>query len=390
MEDTDARHEAIRRYLAGQRPAEICRALGYSKPWLYKWLKRYDPTHASWAQNDSRAPQRLTTKTPAELERLVCEIRQRLVQTRDAQRGAFAIQWQLQQLGVHPVPEVWTINRILKRYNMAGQRAYQPRGTPYPALAAQRPNQVHQLDLVGPRYLTGGERFYGGHLMDAHSNAVALAATPSKQAVDVVAAVVAGWQKLGLPRFLQMDNELSFRGSNRHPRSFGLLIRLCLYLGVEVVFIPEREPWRNGIVERFNDVYDKLFFRPQQFRDVAHVREELSHFETFHNTQHRYAKLGQRPPWEVHTAVRHRLLSRRFTLHRQGLPWREGRVSFIRLTNDQGHVRFFSEAFLVDAILVHEYVKGTIATRTGMLTFFHQGRRVKRYPYTITKPSEAS
>lgn len=155
-----------------------------------------------------------------------------------------------------------TINRILKRYGLAGQRPYQRRGTLYPALAAQRPNQVHQLDLVGPRYLRGGERFYGGQLMDAYSNAVALAAMPSKQAVDVVEAVVAGWQKLGLPRFLQMDNELSFRGSNRHPRSFGLLIRLCLYLGVEVVFIPEGERWRNGIVERFNDVYDKLCFRP--------------------------------------------------------------------------------------------------------------------------------
>jgi hypothetical protein len=44
-------------------------------------------------------------------------------------------------------------------YDLAGQRAYQPRGTSYPALAAQRPNQVHQLDLVGRRDRQGGERF---------------------------------------------------------------------------------------------------------------------------------------------------------------------------------------------------------------------------------------
>jgi hypothetical protein len=43
-----------------------------------------------------------------------------------------------------------------------------------PALAAQRrPHQVHQLDLVGPRYLTGGERFYGVQLIDVYSHAVA-------------------------------------------------------------------------------------------------------------------------------------------------------------------------------------------------------------------------
>lgn len=89
-----------------------------------------------------------------------------------------------------------------------------------------------------------------------------LAAFPSKRDIDIVQAMVAGWQRLGIPQFLQVDNELSFRGSNRYPHSFGLLIRLCLYLQVEIVFIPPGEPWRNGIVERFNDVYDKLFFRP--------------------------------------------------------------------------------------------------------------------------------
>jgi putative transposase len=263
MEDTDARHEAIRYSLAGQRPAEICRALGYSNPWLYKWLKRDDPTHSSWAQYDSRAPQRLTTKTPAELEWLVGKIRQRLVQTRDAQRGASAIRWQLKQLGVHPLPESWTINRILKRDALAGQRAHQPRGTPYPAFAAQHPHRVHQLDVVRPRYMQGGERFYGVHLMEAQGHAVALAAMPSKQASMWFEAVVTGWQKVILPRFLRMDHERSFRGSNSHPRSFGLLIRLCLYLGVEMVFFPEREPWRNGIVERFNGVYDKLLALPE-------------------------------------------------------------------------------------------------------------------------------
>jgi putative transposase len=136
MEDTDARHEALRRDLAGQRPAEMCRALGDSKPWLSKWLKRDAPTNATWAEHDARALQRLTTKTPVERERLVCESRHRLVQTSDAPRGVFAIQWPLQQLGVYPVPEVWTMHRILNRYTMAGQRAYQPRGMPSPALAA--------------------------------------------------------------------------------------------------------------------------------------------------------------------------------------------------------------------------------------------------------------
>jgi putative transposase len=383
---TQERLDAIRRFLQGEPPRAICRSLGRTRYWFYKWLKRYDPATPTWSQDHSRAPHRVGSKTSVEVEQLVCTIRLRLVTTKYAQRCELAIRWQLQQLGVEPLPEVWTINRILKRHGLVDKPTSPARGTPYPAWAAPQPNAVHQLDLVGPRYLKGGERFYGIHLIDAHSNAVALAAMPSKQAFDVVEALVAGWQRLGVPRVLQVDNELGFRGSNRHPRSFGLLIRLCLYLRVEVHFIPAGEPWRTGIVERFNDVYDKLFFRPRPFRDLAHVRAELPCFETFHNTQHRYAKLGSRTPWEVHTAPQRRLLSRRLALHQQGLPWREGRVSFTRLTDDHGRVRFFSETFLGDQTLVHEYVRGTSYTKPGVLKFRHQGRTVRVHPYAVTKP----
>jgi hypothetical protein len=109
----------------------------------------------------------------------------------------------------------------------------------------------------------------------------------------------------------------------------------------------------------------------------------------YHNTQRRYATLGPHTPWEVHSAHRRRQWASQFTRHRQDLPWREGRVSFIRLTDARGYVRFFSESFLVDTALVHKYAKGTITTRSEQLTCFHQGRRMKWYPYTVTRPQGA-
>jgi transposase InsO family protein len=385
MGEQERRVDAIKRFLQGDQISAICRTVGRSRRWFYYWVGRYAPDDPAWARSRSRAPHRRPTQTPAPVERLVCAIRQRLAATKYAQRGAFAIQWQLQQLGVAPVPAIWTINRILRRHGLLARPRYRPRGTPYPAVVARRPHHVHQLDLVGPRYLRGGTRFYGVHLIDAASNALALEAVPSKRDQDLVAAVVAAWQRLGLPRVVQVDNELPLRGSNRYPRSFGLFLRVCLALGVEVVFIPEGEPWRNGIIERFNDVYDKLFLRSQWFRDLAHLRAELPRFEAFHNTQHRYAKLGQRTPGEVHAATRCRRLSRRFTPHQHGLPWRDGQVSFVRLTDQAGTVRFFSERFLVDPTLVHEYVTGTIYTRMGLLKFTHQGRVVKVHRYLVTR-----
>jgi hypothetical protein len=209
---------------------------------------------------------------------------------------------------------------------------------------------------------------------------------PSTRAPDVVDALVAAWQKLGVPRSLQGDHALSCRGSNRHPHSCGRLIRRCRALGVEVVFIPEREPWRNGMVERFNDVYAKLCWRPQLFRDLAHRRQERPPFETFHNPQHRYATLGQHPPWTVHTATPRRRLAQRFALHRRGWPWREGRVSCLRLTDAPGRVRFFSETLRVASTLVQESGTGTIFTQPGWLKFTHQGRVVHVGPSVVTKP----
>jgi hypothetical protein len=39
---------------------------------------------------------------------------------------------------------------------------------------------------------------------------------------------------------------------------------------------------------------------------------------------------------------------------------------------------------------VHKYVKGTLTTHAEHLTCFHRGRRIKQYPYTVTKPKGSS
>lgn len=384
MDEQRRRTQAISLYLQGTSPGAICEALGRSRPWFYKWLKAYDPSNPAWAKGHSRAPKQLPTRTASRIAELVCSIRRRLVKAKYSQKGAVAIQWELQRLRVRPLPAIWTINRILKRQGLLVKPTYQPRITAYPTLQPTAPNVVHQMDLVGPRYLSK-ERFYGVHVIDAFSNAVALAAAPSKRDSDIVEAVVGGWQRLGIPDFLQVDNELSFRGSNRYPRSFGLLIRLCLYLGIEIVFIPPGQPWRNGIVEKFNDVYDKLFFRRQHFKNLGHLQCELRRFESFHNRSHRYSKLRQRTPWRVHTAKPRRLLPQSFVLHHKSIPWRDGKISFVRLTDHTGAVQFFTERFTVAPSLVHEYVQGTIFTKSGWLKFYHRGRVVRIYRYKVTK-----
>jgi hypothetical protein len=110
-------------------------------------------------------------------------------------------------------------------------------------------NSIHQAYLLGPRHIKNDSRFYSLHITDLYSHRVFIHPQRRKDDEAVAMGLLRCWKTMGLPGFLQVYNELAFRGSNRYPRSFGIVLRLCLSLRAEVVFIPIGEPWRNGTVE---------------------------------------------------------------------------------------------------------------------------------------------
>ncbi len=383
------RIEAIKRFLAGERPAaKIYRSLNQNRQWFYFWLRRYNPNNDNWYKDIQKINKVVHNKIDEKIETLVCNIRNKLAKIKYSQRGALPIQWELKKLKVK-TPPIWTINRIIKRNNLVKEPdIYEKRNKLYPKIEVTLPNILHQLDLIGPRYLGKGKanKFFSANLIDIFSNVVKIKPYLGKKDVFITDLLVSAWQRIGIPKYLQFDNELSFKGSNRHPRTFGDVIKLCLYFGVEPVFIPEAEPWRQGVIEKFNDVYDKTFFRTQQFKDFKHLRKESLVFENFHNTNHRYGKLKGKTPWAVHTSfASRRVLPGSFTLHKRYIPFKDGKVSFIRLTDEQGKTRFFTETFLVDKELVNEYVKATIFTKPGLLKFYYDNKIIKIYEYKVNR-----
>jgi hypothetical protein len=99
-----------------------------------------------------------------------------------------------------------------------------------------------------------------------------------------------------MPKHQQVDNELVFFGSRMHPRGMGNLIRLCLLNGVEPWFIPMAEPWRNGVVEKFNDHFRGRFLRRIAMKGVEDLQQQSLLFEQRHNSLYRYSKLKGRTP----------------------------------------------------------------------------------------------
>jgi len=158
---------AVRRFLAGEKPEAICSSLGRSRSWLYKWTQRHSDLGDIWFNNLSKSPASVANRTPTEIEEIVKLVRLNLY-NRNLFCGAQAILWELEDFGVTPLPSLCTINRILERNDLTHRRTgkYEPKGTPYPKLPALLPNQTHQMDMVGPCYLTGPIRFYGLNAID--------------------------------------------------------------------------------------------------------------------------------------------------------------------------------------------------------------------------------
>ena len=150
------RASAVQKYLSGEDPASICASLGKTTRWLYKWVARHAPGDPTWFEDRSRRPLTSPFRTPAEIEKIVEMVRLSLYNQGNF-CGNQVIQWELIDMEVQPVPSLSTIGRILRRRQLTHRRTgrYIPKGKKYPELPALLPNQTHQVDLVGPRYLTG-------------------------------------------------------------------------------------------------------------------------------------------------------------------------------------------------------------------------------------------
>lgn len=383
MDQKELRKKAVRRYENGESPKDIYQSLGKSKAWFFKWLKRSQLDGEDWAKELSRRPRTIHKRIDKAMEQAVIETRKCLEKELYAQIGAFNISWHLKQQGMNPPPVV-TINKILKRNNLVRKRTkYQPKGVDYPSLEVKRSNYLHQLDTVGPRYLKNDGRFYSANIIDAYDRRVSVNPIRRETKIDIVNVLIHCWQTLGLPSYLQMDNKLPARGSNRYPHSFGLVIRLCLKLGIQPIFIPQKEPWRNGIIEHFQDVFDKVFFRAQYFESFNQLLEEAKGFETFHNENHRYSSLDGKTPREK-ASKDIQFLPLDFKLPER-LSIAPGHIHLIRFIRSNRILDIFGEKFPMPVEVEYEYVRATINTAEEVLSVYHDSELVEESDYPLPK-----
>ncbi len=379
---------AIKRYCNGERISSIARSLGHSRQWVHKWIARYESRDelSDWHEERSRCPR----SNPLQLSREIVGTVKMLRRNLDEEGvfcGAQAIEWELRELGFDPLPSLRSINRILSREDLTQRQAgrYEPKGKKYPALQADRVNQVHQTDYVGPCYLNGPIRFYSLNSVDLATGRCSMSPVLWKAGQNTIDAIWSSWCRLGMPKHQQVDNEAVFYGSRRHPRGMGNLIRLCLLNGVQPWFIPMAEPWRNGVVEKFNDHFRKRFLKRVVMQGEKDLQRQSLIFEEKHNTRYRYSKLKGRTPQVTLEQSQHSIqFPASIEAPKCPLPKpHTGSYHLVRFIRSDGILDLFGERFRLPPEAAYEYAVATIDVEKETLKVDIDGTIIDERRYSL-------
>lgn len=281
-------------------------------------------------------------------------------------------------------PPVWSIARILKRNNITHRKrtdVYVPKGKKYPYEYVL----CHQMDFAGPRYLYSKTRFYFHNLICCDTHYAQVSAFENQSSNNVCNSLIRFGQRAGIPAYLQMDNDLSFWGSLNKPNALGKVIRLCLLHKVTAVFIPIREPWRNGIIEYFNNKMQSAVLSSGKFETMEEVQKAADHFCQIHNQHHYYSSQEGMTPEQRMKYLDYptACLSDDYILPKEPLPLCEGEVHVIWFIRSDLRFNIFGLSFTLPKEAMYEYIKGVILTDKHQLKIFKEQELITEFRFTL-------
>jgi putative transposase len=361
----------------------ICKTLDCSRNWFYKWKKRYAMKDPGWYKEHSREPKNKLRRRNEDVESLIIETRKELISKPYMQYGPQAIFYILEQKEIKP-PPVWTIARVIKRNGLSNTRRKKPyiskgKKYPYEYLLCQ------QMDFIGPRYLYSKARFYFHSIIccDTHYSQVTI--NENQNSKNVCDSLVKYWKTLGIPDYLQMDNDLSFWGSLNKPSALGKVIRLCLEHRVTPIFIPQSEPWRNGVIEHFNKTVQNAVLNSSRYDNIQQLREATEEFCESHNQNHHYSTQEGMTPIKRLEYLKnpYTKLDENYSLPEKPLQLEDGEIHIIRFIRSDLKFHLFGLSFALPEDTIYEYVKGVIRSKDHRLIIYQDQEYVTEFNFKL-------
>jgi transposase InsO family protein len=287
----DLRQEFVTLARSDRLPVrELCRRFGISSKTGYKWLARAATGDADALADRSRRPHTAPTRTAADMEARVLDLRDQ-----HPCWGGRKLRARLLALAVADVPSASTITAILRRHGRLDPDASAVRRD-VTRFEQPAPNALWQLDFLGDQPLGQG-RVHPLCVVDDHARyAVGLFACANERIGTVQPLLEHCFRVYGLPEAILADNAPPW-GVPQGPA--GALTRLGAWLArldVQVWHGRPYHPQTQGKVERFHQTVTTEVLRPGGFADLAHCQTALDAWRPVYNHERPHQALGDVPP----------------------------------------------------------------------------------------------
>ncbi len=287
-------------------------ALGTSRGWVKKWLKRLRDEHEQGrsveqiVHGHSRARTTPVAKTHPLVEQEILAIRDQPPEGLRRVPGQEAIQYYLQrspllQLFHLPVPSCKTIYRILK----ANGRILARRPVVHEPIERPAPMTCWQIDFTDVSSVPPDPEGKRQHVVETLNildmgTSVLLDAHVASDftAETALLALVQTMRRLGRPTRITLDRDPRWVGSPSGSDFPAALIRFGACLGIEIEICAPHHPQQNGFVERYNRTYQQECVALDRPADLQEARSVTEQFVEHYNQQrpHQGSSCGNQPP----------------------------------------------------------------------------------------------
>jgi transposase InsO family protein len=266
---------------------QLCDEFGISRPTGYLWLKRFRAGGAAGVSERSRRPLSSPTRTAAEIEARICQLRRERPDW-----GARKLVVLLEREGLK-LPRM-TVHHVLLRQGLVRveDRIQQATGR----FEREQPNQLWQMDFKSPK---GWGQPVGplSVLDDATRYAIALEGTWSTRWEPVRERLEAAFGSCGVPEAMLMDHGTPWWKS----ASGGGWTQLSVWLmkqDIRLYFSGVRHPQTQGKVERFHGALEMARRRRGLPQPAEHQRW-LDEFRQEYNHVRPHEALEMKTPASI-------------------------------------------------------------------------------------------
>jgi transposase InsO family protein len=284
----------------GHDVSRTARHFGWSRPTVYRWLRRYDPRHLRHLEDRSSRP--LRCRRPTWTHAQSAEVRE--MRRRYPRWGKAKLAVLLEREGT--CLSVSMIGRILDRLRRRGElveprlrgvaakrrRPRRPHAIRKPAgYVVARPGDLVELDTLEIR-LDGDDHPYkqfSARDLVSRWDTLELARSASAEAATAILDAMA--ERMPFPlRAVQVDGGSEFMAGFE---------TACFERGIALFVLPPRSPKLNGHVERANGTHRQEFWQVTDAEpDLDSLRAALLAWETCYNTVRPHQALGYLTPAE--------------------------------------------------------------------------------------------